>query len=245
MAKKIVDCLEHYFAGLGYNCAETTLRAANEAWEMGMDENAFRLMGGFGGGMGIRNVCGAVSGGVAALSYYYVRGTGHQSPALVSAGKAMSAIDIRRNGSMHKSDFLNRMAFGSYNDKFENPRTASDWLSRDEAAVDLYNEDPLCGFIPTAGLLHDMMSGIAFVTQPKNIARMKKDLPILFVSGDCDPVGEQGRGVIRAYKCFLKAGMKDVTMKLYHGGRHEMLNETNRAEVYEDVLSWLNSKTGK
>ena len=96
-----------------------------------------------------------------------------------------------------------------------------------------------------AGLLHDMMNGIAFVTQPKNIARMKKDLPILFVSGDCDPVGEQGRGVIRAYKCFLKAGMKDVTMKLYHGGRHEMLNETNRAEVYEDVLSWLNSKTGK
>ena len=93
--------------------------------------------------------------------------------------------------------------------------------------------------------LHDMMNGIAFVTQPKNIARMKKDLPILFVSGDCDPVGEQGRGVIRAYKCFLKAGMKDVTMKLYHGGRHEMLNETNRAEVYEDVLSWLNSKTGK
>ncbi len=90
-----------------------------------------------------------------------------------------------------------------------------------------------------------MMNGIAFVTQPKNIARMKKDLPILFVSGDCDPVGEQGRGVIRAYKCFLKAGMKDVTMKLYHGGRHEMLNETNRAEVYEDVLSWLNSKTGK
>ena len=96
-----------------------------------------------------------------------------------------------------------------------------------------------------AGLLHDMMNGIAFVIQPKNIARMKKDLPILFVSGDCDPVGEQGRGVIRAYKCFLKAGMKDVTMKLYHGGRHEMLNETNRAEVYEDVLSWLNSKTGK
>ena len=70
-------------------------------------------------------------------------------------------------------------------------------------------------------------------------------VPILFVSGDCDPVGEQGRGVIRAYKCFLKAGMKDVTMKLYHGGRHEMLNETNRAEVYEDVLSWLNSKAGK
>ena len=174
-----------------------------------------------------------------------ISGTGHQSAALVAAGKAMSALDIRRHGATHKSDFLNKMAFGNYNDKLENVRTVSDWLSRDEAAVDLYNEDPLCGFIPTAGLLHDMMSGIEFITKPKNIARMKKDLPILFVSGDCDPVGEQGRGVIRAYKCFLKAGMKDVTMKLYHGGRHEMLNEINRAEVYEDVLSWLNSKAGK
>lgn len=157
----------------------------------------------------------------------------------------MSAIDIRRNGPMHKSDFLNKMAFGTYNDKFENPRTSSDWLSRDEARPWISITKTARGFVPTAGLLHDMMNGIAFVTQPKNIARMKKDLPILFVSGDCDPVGEQGRGVIRAYKCFLKAGMKDVTMKLYHGGRHEMLNETNRAEVYEDVLSWLNSKTGK
>ena len=159
--------------------------------------------------------------------------------------ETMSAIDIRRNGATHKSDFLNKMAFGNYNDKLENPRTMSDWLSRDEAAVDLYNEDPLCGFVPTAGLLHDMMGGIEFVTRQKNIARMKKDLPVLFVSGDCDPVGEQGRGVIRAYKCFLKAGMKDVTMKLYHGGRHEMLNETNKEEVYADILSWLSSKTGK
>ena len=174
-----------------------------------------------------------------------ISGTGHQSPALVLGGKAMSAMTMHRQGAMYKSDFLNKMAFGSYNDKLENVRTASDWLSRDESAVDLYNEDPLCGFIPTAGLLHDMMGGIDFVTRQKNIARMKKDLPVLFVSGDCDPVGEQGRGVIRAYKSFLKAGMKDVTMKLYHGGRHEMLNETNRAEVYGDVLSWLNSKAGK
>lgn len=100
MAKKIVDCLEHYFAGLGYNCAETTLRAANEAWEMGMDENAFRLMGGFGGGMGIRNVCGAVSGGVAALSYYYVRGTGHQSPLLMAKVRRFQELTAARLGAI-------------------------------------------------------------------------------------------------------------------------------------------------
>lgn len=100
MAKKIVDCLEHYFAGLGYNCAETTLRAANEAWEMDMDENAFRLMGGFGGGMGIRNVCGAVSGGVAALSYYYVRGSGHQSPLLMAKVRRFQELTAARLGAI-------------------------------------------------------------------------------------------------------------------------------------------------
>jgi len=173
-----------------------------------------------------------------------ISGTGQQSAALVTGGKLMSALEVRRNGATYKSDFLNKMAFGSYNDKIEHVRTVSDWLSRDEAVVDAYNEDPLCGFVPTAGLMHDMMSGIDFISRQKNIERMKKDLPIMFVSGDCDPVGEQGRGVIKAYKCFLKAGMTDVTMKLYHGGRHEMINEINNAEVYQDILTWLNSKAG-
>ena len=73
---------------------------------------------------------------------------------------------------------------------------------------------------------------------------MKKNLPILFLSGDKDPVGDYGKGVIRAYKSFLKAGMNDVTMKLYHEGRHEILNETNREEVFRDILTWLDGKSG-
>ena len=77
------------------------------------------------------------------------------------------------------------------------------------------------------------------------VARMKKDLPVMFVSGDCDPVGDYGKGVIRSYKSFLKAGMTDVTMKLYHGGRHEMLNEINKDEVYQDILGWINVKIGR
>ena len=84
MAKKVTECLHHYFHSLGYNCAETTLRAADEAWELHLPEEAFRLMGGFGGGMGVQGVCGAVSGGVAALSHYYVHITGHQSPLLMA-----------------------------------------------------------------------------------------------------------------------------------------------------------------
>ena len=173
-----------------------------------------------------------------------ISGTGQQSGALIAGGKMMSALEIKRHGPRYKSELLNKMAFGSYNDKLGDIRTGFDWLSRNEAVVDAYIDDPLCGFVPSAALLHDMMGGIEFISKPKNIARMKKDLPVMFMSGDCDPVGEQGRGVIRAYKAFLKAGMTDVTMKLYHGGRHEMINELNKNEVYQDVLAWLNSKTG-
>ena len=157
----------------------------------------------------------------------------------------MSSVEKRRKGARYKSNFLNNLAFGSYTKKLGKVRTSTDWLSRDDAVVDRYNEDPLCGFVPSAGLINDMLSGIDFISKQKNINRMKKDLPVLFISGDMDPVGEQGKGVIKAYKCFLKAGLTDVTMKLYHGGRHEMLNETNKEEVYQDILDWLNRKAGR
>lgn len=174
-----------------------------------------------------------------------ISGTGQQPGALVAGGKLMSALEVRRHGARYKSPLLNKLAFGGYNDKLAPSRTIYDWISRDEAVVDAYSADPLCGFIPSAGLMHDMMCGIEFIGRHKNISRMKKDLPIMFVSGDFDPVGEQGKGVIRVYKSFLKAGMTDVTMKLYHGGRHEMLNEINKEEVQQDILAWLNGKAGR
>ena len=172
-------------------------------------------------------------------------GTGQQPKALVLGGKLLSSIEIRKNGGKYKSEMLNNIAFGKYNDGFETPRTISDWISRDEAEVDKYIEDPLCGYIPSAGLFHDMMCGIDFITKARNVQRMNKSLPVYFMSGDADPVGENGKGVLRAYKSFLSAGMKDVAVKLYHGGRHEMLNELNRDEVYKDILNWIEGEMDK
>jgi len=166
-------------------------------------------------------------------------GTGQQPKALVMGGKLMGKLEMNKKGPKYKSQMLNNLAFGKYNDGFETTRTISDWLSRDEEQVDKYIEDPLCGYVPTASLFHDMMCGIDFISKARNVERMKKDLPVYFMSGDADPVGENGKGVVRAYKSFLAAGMKDVAMKLYHEGRHEMLNELNREEVYKDILNWL------
>ena len=134
------------------------------------------------------------------------------------------------------------MAFGKYNDGFAPARTVSDWLSRDAEQVDKYGSDPLCGYIPTAGLFRDMMGALEYIGKQRNIERMEKDMPVLFISGDRDPVGENGRGVLRVYHRFVRAGMTDVTLKLYADCRHELLNELNREQVKSDVLGWINSK---
>lgn len=169
-------------------------------------------------------------------------GTGQQSKAMVTGGKLLAQLEVRRHGAKYHSQKLNDIAFGSYNKGYATHRTEFDWLSRDEAHVDKYIADPLCGFLPSAGLFADMMGGIGFIGTQKNVERMKKDLPVFFIAGEKDPVGENGKGVQRAYSSFLKAGMTDVTMKLYHDCRHEILNELNRDEVMKDVLTWLCSK---
>ena len=81
--------------------------------------------------------------------------------------------------------------------------------------------------------------GIRFISTPKNIASMNRNTPILFISGDKDPVGEMGKGVKRAYEAFRRAGVRDVELKLYKGLRHEILNEDCRAVVYNDLWSWI------
>ena len=169
-------------------------------------------------------------------------GTGHQSPALVLGGNAAASVMAKLNGAMGNGTKLDSLAFGTYLNKIENPRTKFDWLSRDTEQVDKYIADPLCGFVGKIGLYRDMMQGIKFITNKKNIAQMSKEKPVYFMSGDGDPVGDYGKGVEREYKDFCDAGLHDVFMRLYPGGRHEMLNETNKEQVYQDILNWLNEK---
>lgn len=171
-----------------------------------------------------------------------ISGTGHQSKALVYGGGIMANALVALKGARSDGRALNDVAFGTYLSHIENPRTPFDWLSRDVAAVDKYIADPMCGFICKASLYRDMMGGVKFVTSQKNINKMNKEKPIYFMSGAEDPVGDYGVGVEKAYKAFCDAGLHDVKMRLYPGGRHEMLNETNNAEVYKDILDWINKK---
>ncbi len=166
-------------------------------------------------------------------------GTGHPSGITIFGGKLVSKLETKRIGKEKFSPLADRLAFGSYNKKFAPNRTSADWVSASEENVDAYIKDPFCGGETTLGLFGDLLCGLKFITKQKNIEKMDKDQPVLFISGKNDPVGDMGKGVQKAYDCFKKAGLKDVKIKLYSGLRHEILNEQTKEEVYEDILQWL------
>jgi len=166
-------------------------------------------------------------------------GTGHMSPALVAGGRAIAAAESRRVGEKNSSPTIQKLAFETYNKVFAPNRTAFDWVSSDDSTVDGYVSDPYCGENPSVGLFREMLRGIAFITRQRNVERMNRNTPVLFVSGGEDPVGERGKGVRRAYQSFHRAGVRDLTVKLYPGARHEILNDTCRMEVYGDLVAWL------
>lgn len=164
-------------------------------------------------------------------------GTGQESALTVAAGKLLTGL-----GDPHKVNKLfYDLSIGAYNRKFAPARTGADWICRDEKVVDAYLVDPLCNFPTKAGMNHAMMSGLQYVARKKNLTKMDKDTPVYFFAGDADPVGAMGKGVQKVAGWFREVGVKDVTVKLYPGGRHEMLNETNREEVFRDTLAWLES----
>lgn len=169
-------------------------------------------------------------------------GTGHQSPAIIAGGKLVADREIKRLGKKAFSVKADDLAFGAYNKPFAPARTKFDWISANEANVDAYIADPLCGGDTTLGLFRDMLDGLACITNQSNINKMDKNLPVFFIAGDQDPVGDMGKGVRKAYSCFQKAGLKDVNIKLYYGLRHEILNETSKQYVYNDVLDWLTAR---
>ena len=168
-----------------------------------------------------------------------IMGTGHQSPAIVAGGRAIAKAAGKRHGFKAHSPRVEALAFGAYNKAFAPNRTEVDWLSASDNNVDAYIADPLCGQKASIGLFYEMLGGIRFISMPKNIASMNRNTPILFISGDKDPVGEMGKGVKRAYEAFRRAGVRDVELKLYKGLRHEILNEDCRAVVYNDLWSWI------
>ena len=166
-------------------------------------------------------------------------GTGWQPEALLTVAIPLCKFFCRNGGDKKPNATLQKLMFGGYNKRVEHVRTPSDWLSRDEHLVDAYEADPLCGFIPTAGLARDMLMGISYIQKKETLRRMNRQLPCFFVAGGDDPVGDYGKSVRQTVEAFQKAGMEQVSCRIYPLARHEIHNEINRAEVLEDLVVWF------
>ncbi|MDO4516417.1 MAG: alpha/beta fold hydrolase [Bacillota bacterium] len=168
-----------------------------------------------------------------------IMGTGCQPRGMVRMGKVLCGVLARVKGWRYRSEFVDNLAFGGYNKRFEPARTPKDWLTRDEKIVDAYLADARCSFRFTLNGYYSMFTGIDRLYDPGLLARMPRDLPVFFVAGAEDPVGDFSKGVLRAVEMFRKAGMQRVDCKLYPGDRHEILNELDRQTVYEDLYHWM------
>src|SRR5699024_9209745 len=173
------------------------------------------------------------------ISGAILSGTGGDQGLLGSIGILLAQMEKRRIGARTPSRLMDKLTFGSFNKQIQNPRTNFDFLTRDEAVVDNYVQDEHCGFICTAGFFVDLLNGIKLVHQDDQILHIPTSFPLLIISGDQDPVGNYGKDIHKIYKQFIANECDQVAMKLYEGARHELINEINKDEVYDDILYWL------
>jgi alpha-beta hydrolase superfamily lysophospholipase len=136
-------------------------------------------------------------------------------------------------------DLSSDLELSAFNAAFQPARTDFDWLSRDESVVDAYLADPLCGFGIDAASVKDMFAGARRLADPAQVARMPHYLPVYLAVGSKDPVNGELSLLWPLVDRYRAAGLGDVTVRVYDDGRHEILNEINRAEVIDDLLRWL------
>lgn len=171
-----------------------------------------------------------------------IMGTGMQPGALLKVSKVIAGVQKLFCGSKHVSKLMDNMVFGSYNKRIDNAGTDKDWLSKDEAVVERYIADPLCGFTFTVNGFATLFELIARSQKKENLDKIPKELPVFMVSGAEDPVGDYGEGVRKAYDSLETAGMQNMVLKLYETDRHEVLNETDKAVVMQDIYDWISEK---
>lgn len=160
---------------------------------------------------------------------------------LVFFGKLLASLIALFRGKKYVSPLLEKIAFGAYTKKIPDAQNGHAWLSRDTFSVDMYVQDKWCGFNPSAQFYCDMMTGLFKIHQSKNIKKIPHELPVFIMYGNADPVGDYGKTVQELCVAYRKNGMTNVVVKEYDGARHELLHETNKDEVEDDIVSYLNA----
>ncbi len=164
-------------------------------------------------------------------------GTATNPTFILKIGYWIACLQCFFGGVNKKSKLLDKMSFGSFNKDFETP---FQWLSRDQKAVDEYIKDPFCGGVFSCSFYRSFFAGLINMNKLKYAKTINREVPIIFLSGDADPVGDYGKGVLKAVDFYKSANIKNLEYKLYKDARHEIINEINKEEVYQDILDWIN-----
>lgn len=173
------------------------------------------------------------------LSGAIIMGTGFQNKLSLMAGLFLTDLIALFKGDRYRSKFIARMAFAGYNSHFKPLKTEVDYLSRNVENCQRYLKDEMCNFTFTLNGYHTVFTAISNLHKRSLLEKMPKELPVLFVSGSEDPVGEYSKGVMRAIDSFKQVGMINIKYRFYKDDRHEILNEVDRETVYADILNWL------
>ncbi|MDS0526706.1 lysophospholipase [Clostridium sp. SHJSY1] len=158
----------------------------------------------------------------------------------VWGGRLVSSIERQIFGEKKKGRIMNALTLETYNKRFETDGSQLSWISSDLNEVRKYEEDPYCGKVFSVGFFYYLMKGLSRLYKKERLVLIPTNLPIYIISGEDDPVGGYGKLVKKLFKIYKNIGIKDVDIKLYLGFRHEIINEKNKIEVYEDILKWLN-----
>lgn len=170
-----------------------------------------------------------------------VMGTGHQANVIIKFGLLLTKCMAALKGWNYRSKYVNHLVLGANNKKFKPARTTCDWLTRDDEIVDKYLADKRINFIFTLNGFYNLFKVMYDMNDKRRLVKISADLPVLFISGKNDPVGNLGKGVRKSYDMYKAVGLKNISIKLYNEDRHEILNELDRKQVYKDIMTWINN----
>ena len=168
-----------------------------------------------------------------------ISGTGYKTAPVLAVAFFFTAVTKFFHGERYRSPFMKWLVFHTYNRKIADVKTKNDWLTRDAAVVAAYNENPYCKFSFTVNGYETLFGAIKYIQKQNNWEETPKQLPILMIAGEEDPVGSYGKDVKKVYKKYQQMGCNHIELKLYQDDRHELVNELDREVVYADISQWI------
>ena len=170
----------------------------------------------------------------------FVGTSGPNQKFLFRFGRAFARLLLNKKNRDKKAHFLNNMLFvKGYGNKIKDRETQADWISLSRDNVDAYIKDPYCGYVSTYGFFYEFMKGLSRIYKKEFLKKIRKDMHVLIIAGDKDPVGQNGKGPTALVKLYSKLGLEDVNLSLKNNLRHEILNEEEKQEIYDEILAFV------